>query len=114
MLQLNSVVHVQEVLDQVAQGSLLNFVLARERLQVGEGTGHVLTPLVDSLRVCLLLHLARELEPRVLEGFSGGEALAFFAEDALDKVFSLIRNIIPCRAIKAELTFFDAFDNFLV
>ena len=82
LLQLDSVVHVQKVLDQVAQGRLLRNIFRAKRTQVCQGPRHILPSLVHLGAVVFFLHTAGEFKPGVLEGVSGGNTLVFFAENS--------------------------------
>ena len=69
---------------------------------------------MDSGLILFFLHTASHLKPWVLEGFSSWDTNVFFAENALDKVFGLIRNIIPSVSIEAVFTLLDPLDDLLV
>jgi len=68
LLQFNRVIHVQEVLDQVAQCSLLGRIFGGERAQIGESPSYVLASLMHGSTVVILFHSSRQVKPGVLEG----------------------------------------------
>ena len=82
LLELNGIVHVEEVLDQVAKGSLLCGVLRRKSSQISQGSGDILASLVRGCAIVFFLNAAGHFKPRVHEGFTSAETVFFFAEDA--------------------------------
>jgi len=114
LLQLDSVVHVQEVLDQVAQCGLLSGVFGGERAQVGESPRDVLAPLVNSYTVGLFFHSRRKVEPGMLEGLGRGDAVLFLAEDASDQVLALWGSLIPTWSLHRVLADLDQLDGLII
>ena len=102
------------MLDEIAKSGLLGQVLVGEGSQVGKSPSNTLVSLMDHGRISFLLHTARHLKPRVLEGLSSRDTDVFLAENTLDKVFGLIRNIIPSISIEAILAELDLLDDLLV
>ena len=102
------------MLDEVAKSGLLGQVLVGERPEVSQGPSNALVSLMNSSSISFLLHTASQLKPRVLEGFSSRDTDVFLAENALDKVFGLVRNIIPSVSFEAVFTLLDPLDDLLV
>ena len=113
-MELHSIIHIQEMLDEVAKSGLLGQVLVGERSEVGEGPSNALVSLMNSGSISFFLHTASQLKPRVLESFSSRDTNVFLAEDTLDEVFGLIRNIIPAVSFEAVFTCLDLLDDLRV
>ena len=115
LLKLDGVVHVQEMLDEVAEGGLLGGILARERSQVGKSASDTLVSLMDGTSgVVLLFEATHVVEPRVLESFSGRDSDVFFTEDARDQVLNFIRDFVPSTSFHAVLTRLDFLNDLLI
>ena len=67
LLELDSIVHVQEVLDEVAQSRLLGRIFRAEGAQVSQCPCNVLIALVDRSTVIFFLQATSHFEPGVLE-----------------------------------------------
>ena len=114
LLQLHRIVHVQEVLNKVAQSGLLGLVLARECAKVVQGASHVLASLIHLDRVGFFFEAARLFEPGVYESFCGRDSLVLLAEHSGDQVLYLVRDLRPLWVIKVELTDLDLLNNLLI
>lgn len=69
---------------------------------------------MHSRRISLLLELASELKPRVLESFSSSQTHVLLAEHVKDEILSLGGHLIPHVALKLKLTLPDLLDNLLI
>ena len=114
LLQLDSIVHVQKVLNQVAQRSLLRNILRAKRPQVRQGPCHILPSLMHLGAVIFFFHAASQLEPRVLEGVGGGDTIVFLAENSGNEIFGLWTDFVPSGAVEGVLADFDLVDDFFV